>query len=141
MSTQFAGQLTQHIMAATTHEPPLQSPIRASIQVHTSTYTVPTLDTHIWLVDSATSRHLSGNLELFHSLHYTTPVTKTTADDRTFIVNQQGDIHTTIMSDPSYGLPDVPITLTNVMHVPNLMANLLLVGQMTNANVCRLGPM
>ena len=40
-----------------------------------------------------------------------------------------------ICSDPKLNLPDLPITLQEVIYVPNLQANLLSVGRMTNANV------
>ena len=36
---------------------------------------------------------------------------------------------------PDANIPDMPITLMNVIYVPKLNANLLLVGQMTNANI------
>ena len=40
-----------------------------------------------------------------------------------------------IVSDPIYDLPDLPVTLIDVIYAPKLQANLLSVGRMTNSNL------
>ena len=83
----------------------------------------------------AASSHLSGKLELFMSLHNIPPVTIKMASGDSFTANQQGTIHILITADLSHELPAIPITLTDIIYVPRLKANLLSVGQMTNSNV------
>ena len=115
-------------MVATIHELLLDSTPRVSIAMHISTLTPPMLDSHVWLIDLAASSHLSRNLELFQSLNDIPPVTIETASGDSFTANQRGTIRIAIVSDPSLELLDVPITLTDVIYVLKLKANLLSVG-------------
>ena len=89
----------------------------------------------LWLIDSAASSHLSGNKSLFLTLETIPPVSIECASGDIFTANQKGTINISITSDPTYGLPNVPVTLTNVIYVPKLQANLLSVGRMTNSSV------
>ena len=134
-SIQLTGQTKDLIMVATIHKLLPDSPPRVSIAAHISTLMPLMLDSHVWIINSAASSHLSGNLELFQSLNDSPPVTIETASGDSFTANQRGMIHIAIVSDPSLELLDVPITLTNVIYVLKLKANLLLVGRMTNSNV------
>ena len=80
--------------------------------------------------------HLCGNIELFSSIVDIPPVSILSVNGESFLVNQKGTILLTIQSNmPDANIPDMPITLMNIIYVPKLNANLLLVGQMTNANV------
>ena len=90
---------------------------------------------HLWLVDSAASSHLSGNQSLFISLYNIDPITIETASSKSFIATQRGSIRMRIVSDPIYDLPDLPVTLIDVIYAPKLQANLLSVGRMTNSNL------
>ena len=51
------------------------------------------------------------------------------------MAEQHGTINIKVMSDPRWGLKDVPIALTDVIYASKLKSNLLLVGRMTNSNV------
>ena len=90
---------------------------------------------HLWLIDSAASSHLSGNKSMFLTMEDIAPIQIECASGDTFTANQKGTINISITSDPTFSLPDVPITLTNVIYVPKLQANLLSVGQTTSSNV------
>jgi gag-polypeptide of LTR copia-type/Pol polyprotein, beta-barrel domain len=90
---------------------------------------------NIWLIDSAISSHISGNTDLFHSMHNIAPVKIDMANSESFTANQRGTIRIKIASDPRWEVPDVPITLTDVIYVPKLKSNLLSVGRMTNSDV------
>ena len=92
--------------------------------------------THIWLLDSGASSHLCGKIELFSSIIDILPVSILVANGESSLANQKGTILLTIQSNmPDTNIPDMPITLVNVIYVPKLNTNLLLVKQMTNANV------
>ena len=126
----LTGQMKDIIMMATAsdaHIIPVQSLISSTSLLHN--------DSHIWLIDSAASSHISGNLPLFFDMVTITPVRIQTASGDSFTANQSRSIHIRIKSDATFELPDLHITLTNVIYVPSLHANLLLVGCMTNANV------
>ena len=90
---------------------------------------------HLWLVDSAASSHLSGNRSLFISMYDIKPITIETASGESFTANQRGSIRMRIVSDPTHDLPDLPVTLIDVIYAPKLQANLLSVGRMTNSNL------
>ena len=91
---------------------------------------------HIWLLDSGASSHLCGNIELFSSIVDIPPVSILSANGESFFANQKGTILLIIHSNmPDANIPDMPITLVNVIYVPKLNANLLSVGRMMNANV------
>jgi hypothetical protein len=90
---------------------------------------------HIWLIDSAASSHLCGNVDLFDSLRTVIPISIETASGEAFTANQRGTVHITLCSDVSFQLPHLPITLLDVIYAPKLNANLWSVGRMTNANV------
>ena len=90
---------------------------------------------HYWLIDSAATSHLCGNIELFRSICHISPLTIETASSDSFSASQRGTIHITIYSDPTVDLPNLPITLLDVIYVPKLKANLLSVGRMTQAGV------
>jgi Pol polyprotein, beta-barrel domain len=65
-------------------------------------------DRIIWLIDSAASNHISGNKNLFHSMHNIAPVRIDIANGKYFTANQRGTIRIKITSDPQWDLPDVP---------------------------------
>ena len=91
---------------------------------------------HIWLLDSAASSHLSGNINLFDSIYLIPPVRIHTENGDSFTANQKGTIQLTLRSEALHiPMPDLPITLVNVIYVPHLNAILLLVRKMTNADV------
>ena len=90
---------------------------------------------HTWLLDLAASSHISGNFNLFENLHSVAPVYIKTSSGEAFTATQQGTISITIHSDSAYNLPDVAITLLNVIYVPKLNMNLMSVGHMTNTNI------
>jgi Pol polyprotein, beta-barrel domain len=92
-------------------------------------------DRIICLVDSATSSHISGNKNLFLSMHDIAPVRIDIANGESITANQRGTIGIKIASDPQWDLPDIPIMLTDVIYAPKLKSNLLSVGRMTNSNV------
>ena len=125
----LAGDTKNIIMVATV-DPPV-TPVQSLV------YTTSTLhdDTHTWLIDSAASNHISGNLSLFSNMTKVAPITIQTASGDSFTADQSGMIHIKVTSNPPYNLPDVTITLTDVIYAPKLRANLLSVGRMTNANV------
>ena len=83
---------------------------------------------HLWLIDSAASSHLSGKKSMFLTMEDIPPVQIECISGDTFTANQKGTINISITSDPTFSLPDVPITLTNVIYVLKLQANLLSVG-------------
>ena len=92
-------------------------------------------DTYLWLIDSATSSHISGNKDLFYTMHSILPIKIDIANRESFIADQQGTINIKVISDPCWGLEDIHITLTDIIYAPKLRSNLLSVGRMTNSNV------
>ena len=90
-------------------------------------------DSCLWLIDSAASSHISGNKDLFHSMHLIPPIKIDIANGESFTANQRGTINLRVASDPRWELDDVYITLTDVIYAPNLRSNLLSVGRMTNS--------
>ena len=110
-----------------THIIPVQSLISSTSLLHN--------DSHIWLIDSAAFSHISGNLPLFFDMVTITPVRIQTASGDSFTTNQSESICIRIKSNPTFELPNLHITLTDVIYVPSLCANLLSVGHMTSANV------
>ena len=92
-------------------------------------------DSCLWLIDSAASSHISGNKDLFHSMHSIPPIKINIANGESFTVNQRGTINLRVASDPCWELDNIHITLTDVIYAPNLRSNLLSVGRMTNSNV------
>ena len=57
------------------------------------------------------------------------------ASSESFTATQHGSIRMRIVSDPIYDLPDLPVTLIDVIYALKLQANLLSVGRMTNSNL------
>ena len=108
-------------------KPPIQSLVSTTSPLHSNS--------HTWLIDSATSNHISGTLSLFSNMIKIALVTIQTASGNSFTADQSGTIHIKVMSNPPNDLPDVHIMVTNVIYTPKLHANLLSVGQMTTANV------
>ena len=90
---------------------------------------------HIWLLDSAASSHLCGNHDLFESICPMLPILIETANGKSFTGNERGTVHISLQSGLSSMLPNLPITLLDIIYVPNLRANLLSVGRMTNENM------
>jgi len=90
---------------------------------------------HTWLLDSAASSHICGNIKLFMAIHEVPPISIDTASGESFTARYRGTVCITLQSDPSLNIPDLPLKLVEVIYVPNLNANLLSVGKMTNANV------
>ena len=126
---------SEHIMVATITE--LKEEIKPSVYSSMSTRTQSSMTdkAHFWLAYSAASSHISGNLSLFKDLQETSPITIQTASGEVFTANQRGTIRIRIVSTPDFNLPDIPITLTDVIYVPKLKTNLLSVGKMVDANV------
>ena len=90
---------------------------------------------HTWHVDSAASRHMTGNLALFQSTRRIPLVFIEIANRKSFVADQEGTIHMQIISDATHNLPKLPIQLTNIIFVPGLDKSLLSVGRMMNAGV------
>ena len=65
---------------------------------------------HIWLVDSAASSHLCGNIQLFNNLYSIPPLSIETASGDSFIATQHSTIFLTLFSDDSTGLQDIALT-------------------------------
>jgi Pol polyprotein, beta-barrel domain len=72
-------------------------------------------DRVIWLIDSAASSHISGNKELFHSMHDIAPVKIDIVSGEYFTANQRGTIRIKIASNPRWEVPDIPIMLTDII--------------------------
>ena len=126
----LTGQMKDIIMMAMAPDAPI-IPIQSLISLTSLLHN----DSHIWLIDAAASSYISGNLPLFFDMVTIAPITIQTASRDSFTANQSRSICIKIKSDPSLELPDLHITLTNVIYVPSLHANLLSVRHMTNANV------
>lgn len=90
---------------------------------------------HLWLVDSAASSHICSNIDLFEEIHSMPTISIETASRDAFKANQKGTINVYIQSDVHLHIPPLALTLQNVIFVPKLNANLLLVGRMTSASV------
>ena len=121
------------VMMAVITEVSNDASTRVMLSINTSSLTEDT--SHHWLIDSAATSHLCGNIGLFKSIHSIPPLIIETASGDSFTATQRGTIHITICSDPAIDLPNLPITLLDVIYVPNLKANLLSVGRMTQAGV------
>ena len=91
--------------------------------------------THIWLLDSAASSHLCRNHDLFVSIQSVLPILIETANGKSFTASKKGTVHISLQSNISNMLPNLPITLLDMIYIPNLRANLLSVGKMTNMNM------
>ena len=103
-------------------------PKNMKISSHLSTLFEIKNGSHLWLIDSAASSHLSGKKSMFLTMEDVPLVQIECASCDTFTANQKGTINISITSDPTFDLPDIPIMLTNVIYVPKLQANLLSVG-------------
>jgi Pol polyprotein, beta-barrel domain/GAG-pre-integrase domain len=90
---------------------------------------------HMWLIDSAASSHICGDLDLFEEIHSISSISVKTASGDSFIANQRGTIRIIIQSDTHMSLQPVALTLQNVIFIPKLNVNLLSVGRMTSADV------
>ena len=132
----MAGQLTQNIsMMARIMEATHDNDSKVTLSTEISALSTIHNKVHTWLLDSATSSHISRNFDLFKSLHSVTPVSIETLSGEAFTTTQQGTISITICSDPTYNLPDVAITLLDVIYVPKLNVNLMSIRRMTNTNI------
>ena len=127
--THLAADMKNIIMVANIK--PLKAPIQSLVSTTSSLHS----DSHTWLIDSAASNHISGTSSLFFNMIKITPITIQMASGNSFTANQSRTIHIKVMSDPPNDLPNVHITLTNVIYAPKLRANLLSVGRMTTVNV------
>lgn len=105
------------------------------LSTETSDLSAVTNSDHGWLVDSAASSHLSGNRSLFYDLHVVEPISVETSSGESFVSSKRGTVYITMYSVPQFHLPDLSITLQEVIYVPNFKAYLLSVGRMTNAKV------
>ena len=123
-----------NIMVASITELP-DDRMKMKISSHLSSLSEVENGSHLWLIDSAASSHLSGNKSMFLTMEDIAPIQIECASGDTFTANQKGTINISITSDPTFGLPDILITLTNVIYMPKLQANLLSVGRMTSSNV------
>jgi Pol polyprotein, beta-barrel domain len=108
---QLAGQVKNIIMVA--NQVSLVPSPKITTTAHTYALTSRVVNSYTWFIDSAASSHLSGNLDLFTLMHEIAPVTIETASGDSFVATQRGTIHIDIVSDPTFRLPDVPITLTD----------------------------
>ena len=70
---------------------------------------------------------------MFISIYDINPITIEMASSESFTATQRGSIRMRIVSDPIYDLPDLPVTLIDVIYALKLQANLLSVGRMTNS--------
>ena len=138
----MAGQPPENIsmMARITEIPNDVEPhnnMRSKVTLSTQISALSTIENnaHTWLVNSATSSHILGNIDLFSNLHSVTPITIKTASGEAFTANQRGTICITLCSDPMHNLSNIPITLLDVIYIPKLNVNLMSVGRMTNANI------
>jgi Pol polyprotein, beta-barrel domain len=68
-------------------------------------------------------------------MHDIAPVKIDIDNGESFTANQRGTIRIKIASNPQWEVPDVPITLTDIIYAPKLKSNLLSVGHMTNSDV------
>ena len=125
--------LKDMVMMAKIHE--LPSEPNATVLTDHAALSSPKDKAHLWLVDSATSSHLSGNWSLFILMYNIKPITIETASGESFTAMQHGSIRMRIISDLTYDLPDLPVTLIDVIYAPKLQANILSVGRMTNSNL------
>ena len=134
-SARMAGQPPKNIsmMARITKVPNdtesyKNSYLRITLSTEISALSMIEDKAHIWLVDSAASSHISGNIDLFNNLHSVTPITIETASGESFTADQQGTICITLCSNSIHNLPNIPITLLDVIYVPKLNVNLMSVG-------------
>ena len=67
-------------------------------------------NTYLWLINSAASSHISRNKNLFHTMHSIPLIKIDIANRESFIADQRGTINVKVISDPHWGLEDVPIT-------------------------------
>jgi gag-polypeptide of LTR copia-type/Pol polyprotein, beta-barrel domain len=109
----------------------------AEISVSTNTSIFPSIEpnSHYWFIDSASTSHICGSIDLFDSIEDISPIIVETASGGTFTANKRGTVRITLRSEPSSGLDNIPITLLNVIYVPRVNFNILSVARMTNANV------
>ena len=136
-SANLAEQNTKDIVMMASIEE-INESIKSLIHLSNPTSALLSIEdnTHVWLLYSGASSHLCGNLSLFETIHVIPPITIQTANGDSFTANQQGTIKLTIQTNyKHFEVPDLPITLMNVIYVPKLNANLFSVGHMTNANV------
>ena len=80
---------------------------RINTVTHMASLSLTEHRTHIWLVNSATFSHLSGNLDLFHDLYNIPLVINETASRESFTTNQRGMSKIAIVSDPMFNLADI----------------------------------
>ena len=61
-------------------------------------------NTYLWLIDSATSSHISGNRDLFHTMHLIPLIKNDIANGESFIADQHGTINIKVILDLCWGL-------------------------------------
>ena len=83
-----------------------------------------------WIVDSGSSEHISNNKSLFRELRkLSSPVNISVAKENQFITAwHEGDI----VIDRG-GSDEIPVTLKNVLYVPEAPTNLLSIRKITNS--------
>ena len=108
-------------------------------QIHYDSFiptdSMTTNNTHTWIVDFNASKHMSGDPSLFIDMNDITPVTIQTDDGRSLTADESGSIRINFISDPSFELADVHITLNDVIYVPELHVNSLSFERITDANI------
>ena len=114
----------------------ISNDLTPKVMLSTRTSAMVSMETdHYWLLDSAATSHLCGNIDLFEHMYNVSPITIETASGESFTATQRGTVHITVHSDASLNIPDLAITLLEVIYTPKLKANLLSVGRMTHSNV------
>jgi hypothetical protein len=83
---------------------------------------------HMWLLNSASSSHICGNRDLFDEIYQIPKIKIETSSGESFTANQKGTVQIKIQSCAYMHLPDLILTLENVIFVLKLNANLLSVG-------------
>ena len=102
---QLAAQPPDYIMATTIIRTKNKPANDICININTTALSIMENSSHTWFPDYAASSHLSGNLQLFHTIHSIPPITIKTARSKSFTANQQGTVHIKITSDPLHKLP------------------------------------
>jgi Pol polyprotein, beta-barrel domain len=108
---------------------------KITLSTHTSALSAIQDRAHMWLIDSAATSHICGELDLFEEIHPISSISVETASGDSFIANQRGTTHFIIQSDTHMSLQPVALTLQNVIFVPKLDANLLSVRRMTSGDI------
>ena len=127
-------QMKNVVMMAVITE--ISNDLTPKVMLSTRTSAMASIETdHQWLLDSAATSHLCGNIDLFEHMYEVSPITIETASGESFMATQRGTVHITVHSDTSLNIPNLTITLLDVIYTPKLKANFLSVGRMMHSNM------